>query len=120
MGCNTWFPHLTEDCLRGKCRLRGEGSLQRVLFVQPLSLLPSHTHGVWKGSCCGNGHTESWKLKSIHPKLVVPVVKLMVGLINKDDEEDSKEKAYSFLLLDFETLSSTSDHSPEEEERLVP
>lgn len=44
----------------------------------------------------------------------------MAGLINKDDEEDSKEKAYSFFLLDFETLSSTSDHSPEEEKRLVP
>lgn len=60
-------------------------------------------HGNWKAS-----------------KMVVPIVEMMAGLINKDDEEDSKEKAYSFFLLDFETLSSTPDHSPEEEKRLVP
>ena len=66
MRCNIWFPHFTEDCLRGKQTLK----CVLVLFRLP-SLLPSHRHGAWQGSGYGLWPHESWKLKDIHPQLVI-------------------------------------------------
>lgn len=79
-----------------------------------LSLPPSQCTLCRRDCSVEHGHTESWKQNGIRNRSVMSIVKAVVGWTNKDDEETFKGKAYSLILLDFETLSSNSDHSPGE------